>query len=171
VVRRAWPNFAHSGYGLANVASALGVKFKHHNAVEDARAAGEVFVHAMAQTGLTLSEWLVRVAQPINPEAGCIAREGNPEGPLAGEVVVFTGTLSLPRREAANLAASAGCSVEESVNKRTTLLVAGDQDVRCLAGHEKSSKHRKAEELISKGYGIRILSEGDFLRFIMSEVH
>jgi DNA polymerase-3 subunit epsilon len=89
-------------------------------------------------------------------------QEGNTEGPLVGEVAVFTGTLSIPRWEVAKLAASAGCSVSNSVNKATTLLVVGDQDIRRLAGHEKSSKYRKAEDLIAIGHPIRILGESDF---------
>jgi len=35
-----------------------------------------------------------------------------------------------------------------------------------LAGHNKSSKHRKAEELIRMGYPIRIIKESDFLQLI-----
>jgi DNA polymerase-3 subunit epsilon len=46
------------------------------------------------------------------------------------------------------------------------MLVVGDQDVRKLAGHEKSSKHVKAEQLIAKGQSIRILGESDFLRIV-----
>jgi DNA polymerase-3 subunit epsilon len=38
----------------------------------------------------------------------------------------------------------------------------GDIDVKRLAGHEKSSKHRKAEELMAKGFSIRIIRETDF---------
>jgi DNA polymerase III subunit epsilon len=77
-------------------------------------------------------------------------------------VLVFTGALTMPRREAANLAASIGCEVAPGVTKHTTILVVGDQDVLRLAGHEKSRKHRKAEELIGKGQTIRILRETDF---------
>ena len=44
-----------------------------------------------------------------------------------------------------------GCQVEARVTQDTTLLVVGDQDVRRLAGHNKSNKHRKAEELILEG--------------------
>ena len=53
-----------------------------------------------------------------------------------------------------------------SVTKHTTMLVVGDQDLRRLAGHEKSSKHMKAEELIAKGQPIRILGESDFMRIV-----
>jgi DNA polymerase-3 subunit epsilon len=97
-----------------------------------------------------------------------LERDGNPEGELAGEVLVFTGALSIPRREAADAAAAAGCRVDGGVTKHTTMLVVGDQDIRKLNGHEKSSKHAKAELLIGKGQGIRILGESDFLRVIGS---
>jgi DNA polymerase-3 subunit epsilon len=43
------------------------------------------------------------------------------------------------------------------------MLVVGIQDNTKLAGYEKSSKHRKAEELIESGINIRILSEKDFV--------
>ena len=42
----------------------------------------------------------------------------------------------------------------------------GDQDIKRLAGHEKSSKHRKAKELIEKGMPIRILKESDFKELV-----
>jgi DNA polymerase-3 subunit epsilon len=72
----------------------------------------------------------------------------------------------IPRREAADLAASVGCEVDGGVTKRTTLLVVGDQDVQRLAGHEKSSKHRKAEQLVQMGQPIRILRESDFCELV-----
>jgi len=118
---------------------------------------------AVGQTGLSVEQWLVRVNQPIHTAEEIHA---NPEGSLHGEVVVFTGALSMVRHDAAVLAANAGCQVDASVTKHTTLLVVGDQDIRRLAGHEKSSKHRKAEELIRKGQRIRIVGESDFKSII-----
>jgi DNA polymerase-3 subunit epsilon len=166
VARRAWPELSQRGYGLANVARKLGISFVAHNAEEDARAAGEILAHAMKETGMAISEWLVRVRKPINPSATSIAMDGNPEGHLCGEVVVFTGALTIPRRLAAQMAADAGCRVVPSVGESTTLLVIGDQDIRRLAGQEKSSKHRRTEELIARGQAIRILGESDFTRLV-----
>ncbi len=167
VVRRAWPTFAQKGYGLANVAKHLNIQFQHHNAKEDARATGEILLRAMTETGLTVEQWLDRTAKPINPFfAAPISRLGNPDGPLFGEKLVFTGALSMPRREAADLAAIAGCEVDSGVTKHTTVLVVGDQDITKLLGHEKSTKHRKAEELMAKGQGIRIIGESDFRRLL-----
>jgi DNA polymerase-3 subunit epsilon len=163
VVRRAWREFSRSGYGLSNVAAHFGVEYKAHDALEDARCAGLLLLRAIAETGLSPEQWLIRVAQPIDP-TGCLhTRDGNPDGELFGEVLVFTGMLSIPRSEAADAAAAAGCRVDGSVTKHTTMLVIGDQDLRRLAGHEKSSKHVKAEQLIGNGQQIRILGESDFM--------
>lgn len=173
VARRAWKECAWKGYGLYDVCRMLGHEFKHHDALEDAKAAAHILLAASDKTGLDIDSWLKRIQQPIDPtarssSASAIKRDGNPEGPLYGEVAVFTGSLSIPRREAANIAADAGCKVAPSVTKSTSLLVVGDQDIRRLVGHKKSSKHRKAEDLISKGQPIRILRETDF-RILVSE--
>ncbi|MEA2880611.1 MAG: polymerase subunit epsilon [Hyphomicrobiales bacterium] len=88
--------------------------------------------------------------------------KGEEGGPLAGEVIVFTGRLAMPRRETALLAARAGIDVADSVTNDTTLLVVGDQDLRRLDGHDKSTKHRKAEQLMGQGATLRILGESDF---------
>ncbi|MNF07088.1 DNA polymerase III subunit epsilon [compost metagenome] len=90
------------------------------------------------------------------------------DGILAGNVVVFTGALSIPRRDASEMAAKGGCEVGAGVTKQTTLLVVGDQDISRLAGKDKSSKHVKAEELIAKGQKIRILGESDFQALLQS---
>jgi DNA polymerase-3 subunit epsilon len=67
VARRAWVELAQSGYGLANVCKRLGYKFKHHDALEDAKAAGQIMVAAMAKTRLDVDGWLSRVRQPLDP--------------------------------------------------------------------------------------------------------
>lgn len=166
VVRRAWPEFSKSGYGLSNVAAYFGIDYRAHDALEDARCAGLLLLRAVAETGLSPEQWLSRVEQPIDPAGYGHKRNGNPDGELFGEILVFTGSLSIPRHEAADAAAAAGCRVDDSVTKHTTMLVVGDQDLRRLAGHEKSSKHMKAEELIAKGQSIRILGESDFMRIV-----
>jgi DNA polymerase-3 subunit epsilon len=107
------------------------------------------------------------VAQPVSPSTSqSITRKANPDGLLYGEILVFTGKLSMPRWKAADAASVAGCEVAASVTTQTTLLVIGDQDIRRLAGQEKSSKYREAEERITNGQPIRIISESDFQRLL-----
>lgn len=170
VARRTWSDMAWKGYGLANVSKRIGYEFKHHDALEDAKAAGHILLAAIKESQQNLAAWLHSVSQPIDPTKSSIGshveREGNPEGDLYGEVLVFTGALEMPRAEAADLAASVGCKVDQGVTKKTTLLVVGDQDIMRLAGHDKSSKHRKAEQLITEGHTIRIVRESDFRELV-----
>jgi DNA polymerase III subunit epsilon len=170
VARRTWEECSFKGYGLYDVCKLLGHDFRHHDALEDAKAAAHILCSAIEKTGMDLEAWLTRVQQPIDPSASssgaALRREGNPEGELCGEVIVFTGALEIPRREAADLAASIGCTVAPGVTMDTTMLVVGNQDIRNLAGNEKSSKHRKAEQLIAKGKSIRILKESDFKELV-----
>lgn len=173
VARRTWDAVSRCGYDLANVCDLIGYEFAHHDALEDAKAAGHILLAAIEATGLDVDDWLVRVEKPIHAHDGShgapIVRDGNPDGALFGEVMVFTGRLQVPRREAADLAATVGCRVDSEVTKRTTMLVVGDQDVTKLAGHDKSSKHRRAEELIRDGQPIRTLRESDFVRLVQLE--
>jgi len=175
VARRSWQEIAKSGYGLADVCNMINYKFQHHDALEDAKAAGHVILAAISHTGIDIEGWLKRAVQPINSKKFGGAKlnislkvnlEGNIDGPLYGEVIVFTGSLRMPRIEAAGKAANIGCQVTPNVTRKTTLLVVGNQDIELLAGHNKSTKHRKAEKLIQRGQSIRILKESDFEKLI-----
>ena len=171
IARRAWPeNFGRAGYGLKNVAKELGISFRHHDALEDAGAAAEIVLRACQTTGSDIEEWLRRVEHPIFPSARIQSsgsgrsakREGNPDGALYGETVLFTGKLGIPRWRAADMVAEAGCAVVDNISKKVTMLVVGTQDPNKLKGYDKSVKHRKAETLIGKGVDLQILSETDF---------
>lgn len=171
VVRRAWPEkYAREGYGLANLAHDLNIEFEHHEALQDATAAAIIFAASCAKQGVGTEYWVSRVRMPIEPHKTTrIAREGKEGLPLSGQTVVFTGSLAMPRREAADMAASSGCAVSDSVTKRTTMLVVGIQDEGKLNGYAKSAKQRKAESLVAKGADIQILSEEDFYELVLLE--
>jgi len=173
VARRTWSEFSHSGYGLENICRHIGYSFSPHDALEDAKAAAHVLLAACRETGLTAEQWLSRVSWPICSRSASTAqrepsihREANPDGHLYGEIMVFTGRLCIPRAEAADKASRAGCHIDPNVTRDTTVLVVGDQDIRQLAGHEKSSKQRKAEELIRHGQNLRIIQESDFVQLV-----
>jgi DNA ligase (NAD+) len=74
-------------------------------------------------------------------------------GPMAGNVVVITGTLvSMSREEAREAARAAGATVTDSVSKKTSLLV---------VGAEAGSKLKKAQDL-----GVTIVDEASFLKML-----
>lgn len=170
VARRAWEDVRYKGYGLDNLSLLLNItRDKPHDALDDAITAGRVMHRAVIDSGVSVTDWMrkaeenysrwKRTAQEFHELA---AADPDPDGPLFGEVVVFTGELSVSRMQAAQMAFSLGCNIDEKVTRKTTLLVVGDQDLSLLAGHDKSTKHRYAEELITKGVPIRILSESGF---------
>lgn len=72
----------------------------------------------------------------------------NPETPLSGKTVVFTGTISLARAEAKRRVEDAGGSVSGSVSRKTDYVVAGE---------DPGSKLDRAREL-----GVKILTEDEF---------
>jgi len=74
------------------------------------------------------------------------------EGPLKGTIWVLTGTLSIPREEAAELIRAMGGKVSGSVSAKTTYL---------LAGEEAGSKLEKAQKL-----GVKVLNEEEFRKLV-----
>jgi DNA polymerase-3 subunit epsilon len=169
VARRTWEEVRISGYSLTNLSFLLNIPHeKPHDALDDAITAGRVFLKAIERTNLSIEEWLIRSHSDMADQRyrTLANSEPDPNGSLYGEVVVFTGALSITRMEAAQLAYRMGCNIDAGVNKHTTILVVGDQDSRKLAGYNKSSKHRKTEELITQGQSIRIIGEDDFKSMI-----
>ena len=75
-------------------------------------------------------------------------REVPSAGPFAGKTFVLTGTLSMPREEAAGLIERAGGKVSSSVSKKTDAVIAGE---------DAGSKLTKARDL-----GIAVWDEAKF---------
>lgn len=174
VARRTWKAVKDSGYGLEDLSDMLDIqREKPHDALDDAITAGKIILRAIMDSDIPLEKW-TRELEAVNErwrrnrsELHEIARvDPDPDGPLFGEVVVFTGELSVSRVQAAQMAFALGCDIDEKVTRKTTLLVVGDQDLNLLAGHDKSTKHRYAEELISKGVPIRIIGESGFFSML-----
>ncbi|MDE0002784.1 MAG: exonuclease domain-containing protein [Rhodospirillaceae bacterium] len=168
IARRTWPErYGRSGYGLKNVASDLGIEFRHHDALEDARAAAQIVLRAWGEKETKVEDWLRGVLRRRSYTGqASVAGGGNVDGPLFGEVVLFTGKLAVSRGEVAGMARDAGCTVVRGPSRKVTTLVVGTQDSTRLKGYRKSTKHRKVEGLIDQGARIRILSESDFFELI-----
>ncbi|MBQ4133520.1 MAG: 3'-5' exonuclease [Desulfovibrionaceae bacterium] len=66
IAKRAWPQFARGGFGLANLSRFLDFEFRHHDALEDARACACIVAKAIEQTGICANDWLLRVKDPVS---------------------------------------------------------------------------------------------------------
>lgn len=179
-------------YRLPIVADALGVELPtHHRAADDSVAAAGIAVKLAERRGANslddlLAQLQVRMGHlvagqliggscrslsdgggggthPIPPETNANA---DPEHPLYGQVMTFTGALSLTRADAWAAVAFLGATPSESVTQKTTVLVVGDG----FAGDDptdfETGKAKKAVALLAKGQRIEVMTEGQLLELL-----
>ena len=152
LARRAFPDLKN--HKLITVGNHLGLSTKgSHRAIADCILSKEVLLLGLEYQLKTPKDYLA-----------------NENGIFFGKVIVFTGELeTMTRNTAMSHASLYGFLIGSGVTKKTNCLVVGTQDLDKLAGHEKSSKHRKAEKLIDDGVNIQIITEHNFLKIIQSD--
>ena len=84
--------------------------------------------------------------------------------------VVFTGKLEkMVRKDAMLIVVNLGGILDNSVTKKTNYLVLGNNDYNAILHGEKSSKHKKAEQLKLEGNDIEIIDEFTFYDILSDE--
>ncbi len=186
MARAVWPEML--SVSLPIVAAELGIDLDHHEPGSDARASGQVLLAALGALGVdTIDEAFSATGRRWGEvhsdrswvgtgyghklrakEMSATTDDFDPEHPLCGQVIVFTGALnSMTRREAFQLVLNVGAQPGDGVTKHTNILVVGEQDIHKLAaGQTMSGKQRKAADLRVKGLDIQLVGEGDFLRML-----
>lgn len=163
----------------------------HHNALSDATATAEIVCVAMKLCKVkTLWELLVKAcwvtaryfselvpqeyfaskprkksvphtakASEFSPQCEC-----DPNNPLYGKSIVFTGALSFEREVAYQIAVNCGAIVRTSVSKKTNYLVVGAQDIAFVGSDGLSSKQEDALRINEEGKAhIEIIDEAAFM--------
>jgi DNA polymerase-3 subunit epsilon len=168
IARAAWPEFrGNGGHGLGHLKDALGLDFQHHDAEEDAKAAAQVVVLAEEKTGKPFNVITAPTKKPKPRKANkSVAANGDPYGPLAGQVAVFTGPLSITRKRAATMAAAKGMSVVPQLDGTVTVLVVGDPHPDLLIEPSPSRKYLAAIARVEAGQDIKIIGEQAFLAMV-----
>lgn len=185
--KKVWPSLYN--YKLSTVADHLGIHFKHHNALEDARAAALITLAALRKSE---TETLQELSDLHNLTLGMHSSSGyNPAGakksgfnqlmsslksenttvdeshPFYNATVVFTGKLnSMSRIEAAQLVVNCGGLCKNSITREINYLVIGDSDLTRYSEGFKSSKLKKVEKMINQRLPVEIVGENEFLRMI-----
>jgi DNA polymerase-3 subunit epsilon len=156
LARRAFPSLQN--HKLSNVANHLNISIVGaHRAIADCLITKEVF--------LCVFRFQKNNPRPFNHGFKVADYLPKEEGFFYGKTIVFTGALTTMTRDvAATHASKYGFKIGASVTKKTDYLVVGIQDLSTLAGHDKSSKHRRVEELIQEGLRIEILTEDSFIK-------
>jgi NAD-dependent DNA ligase len=90
--------------------------------------------------------------------------------PLFEKHCVFTGVLDRLDRDTAMLyVANVGGICQNSITKDTNYLVLGDNSYCSTIKDGKSTKQKKAEDMIAKGYDIKIIPESTFYQLLKNE--
>lgn len=156
-------------HSLSDVARALGVvREGEHRAFIDCVTTNNV-LQALKETGYVFNTNSKRNRIHYTAKAADItAEEGfaQPDNPLYGKVCVFTGALSITRKDAMQAVANIGGICADSVTKKTNFLILGNNDYCMSIKDGKSSKQKRAEALILKGQDLQILSESVFFDYI-----
>ncbi|WP_313894042.1 exonuclease domain-containing protein [Psychrobacillus sp.] len=187
MAKKVWPNLYN--HKLSTVANYLGISLRHHDALEDARAAARITIEAMQKSRTNsvrelsnLYKLKIGTPTPVKKQTPRTRNKKedtaiqflettnsmpNKRHPLYDANIVFTGRmLSMTRVQAAQLAVNCGAVCKGSVDVHTNVLVVGDNDLVKYIQGIKSTKMQKAEGMIARGIPIEIMGEGDFLRLV-----
>lgn len=179
IAKKTWPDVKK--HGLKSLSDFLSIEFSHHHAAEDAYASAQIVLMAAKKT--KVNNWheflkkLEMMPGKIYPGGHKPLRQLNqfnlkiadtskldPNHPLYGQTVVFTGRLeSMIRDTAMQKVADLGGICAASVNEYTDLLVIGNKDHERFKKGFKSSKLKKAERLIEDGNSIDFVTEKELL--------
>lgn len=114
---------------------------------------------------LCLKDYSKRKEHKFDPSS--ITVDADPEHPLFGMNVVFTGKLeALKRDEARALVVKVGGMAPERLTTETDYLVVGVQDLKVVGEKGLSGKMKSAAKYKEKGFPIEIIDEHDFLDMI-----
>ena len=176
-------------YRLDAISKFLDIKLDHHRALSDANACAEIAIKLFNDKSITDFSQIKDIFKIRTGELNddgykpslSIRNKGykisdleyeenlQPENPFFERNIVFTGTLtSMVRREAQIKVLELGGKCSTGVNNSTNFLIVGEQDYSRYGEGSKSSKMKKADNLLSKGQEIELLSENQFIEMIQN---
>ncbi|GAA1824071.1 exonuclease domain-containing protein [Nesterenkonia flava] len=165
--------FGSCGVETTELASWEGIRDRESRATRQVRAFAHLFDSRIPDIDpQSLPDLMRWQDEGRNPQ---VSAEADPQHPLYGHHVVFTGNLGIPRAEAKKLCARLGASTSSRVTGSTSLLVVGDgfepSDMSDPEACEplRSSKARDALRRRDSGQPLRVLCEEDFRELIGAE--
>lgn len=172
VSRRIYPDLHN--HRLTTLARHLNIEYINgHRATEDCIVCNAVFLSCkkvVVENGIDLNSCKTNRKSHQKISARNIlpnTMEYDSEHPLFNKVCVFTGTLNrFDRRDAMQIVVNLGGSCRDNITKDTDFLVMGAQDYSKFSDGKKSTKTKKAEQLILSGHDIGIITEDVFYEMI-----
>lgn len=172
ISRRLFPDFKN--HRLQTLVAELGIQVDtSHRALSDCQAVlscMDHFLQYMAANNLSLDDIKPNYRKLCADDIVATNHDFDTNHPLYGKCCVFTGTLDkMARKDAMQLVVNLGGSCADSVSKKIDYLILGNNDYCKTIKDGKSTKQKRAEALILKGYSIEILSENTFYDLVNME--
>lgn len=145
----------HIGEGSSKkLASVLGERIFSANREEllAIDGIGEEMAESIVLFMQTNAEFIAKLREIIKPQMPQGGESSADSSILSGEIIVLTGTMSKSRDEIASMLESMGAKITNSVSKKTTMVVYGENT---------GSKLEKAREL-----GVKVVSEDELRALI-----
>ncbi len=166
--RKVFPELKH--HRLSDMTQYLHLSNNEHRALADCISTKELYdaiKNTMSEKKLQVSDlWVEKKYYHSKQDIHSIQATTNyidEDGFFFNRHVVFTGKLEkMVREDAMQAVVNCGGILDSTVTKKTNYLILGDNDYNAVLHGEKSSKHKKAEELKLKGQDIEILDEKTF---------
>jgi len=175
--RKVYPELKH--HRLSDMTEYLKISTNEHRALADCISTKELYdciKKSMSDQGLKISDlWASKKGKggkgidihSIQPTSIHIDEDSF----FFNKHVVFTGKLDkMLRKDAMQIIVNLGGILDSSVTKKTNYLILGDNDYNAILHGEKSSKHKKAEELKLEGNDIEIIDELTFYDIITEDM-
>lgn len=168
IARIVMPDLPH--HRLKDLCKAFSIDTSLHRAANDCMATQEILANLQklaVENGIDLSTYR---RSHHNVDLSILAGDtalNDPTHPLYGKNVVLTGKLQrFARKDAAQIVCNIGGHCENNVTKKTNFLVIGSLEGNPLIKGGKSSKMKRAKELILSGQDLQVLSETVFYDMI-----
>lgn len=174
--RKVYPELEH--HRLSDLTEFLHISSNEHRAMSDCISTYELYEvikRQMAEKGLSIDNlWKAnRGGRSTGIDINSIVPtniEINEDSFFFGKHIVFTGKLEIMvRRDAMQVVVNLGGLLDNSVTKKTNFLILGNNDYNAILHGEKSSKHKKAEQLRLDGNDIEIIDEYTFYDILLEE--
>lgn len=154
---------------LSDLADYFDIEFIGHRALNDCRATFDIMQSLKSYALEHDIEYTYTASEKPLDLRNLSATEDdiNPENYFYGKSICFTGKLEhFTRKDAAQICVNLGAKCENSVTKKTNLLVLGGFEGVSNVKNNKSTKLKKAEGLILKGQDLQIMDEKTFLDYV-----
>lgn len=172
--RKLYPELKH--HRLSDMTEYLALSNNEHRSIADCISTKELYdaeKALMAKKGLKIEDlWSYGGGHSHSIDISSIVptEEANADGFFYGRHVVFTGKLEkMIRKDAMQLVVNLGGVLDNTVNKKTNYLILGNNDYNAILHGERSSKHKKAEQLKLEGQDIEIIDEFTFYDILKDE--